>query len=65
VVTTDPHWLVGWILGQASLGHGMKARLVEVDGPRHLVRTLNSWGEQGAHAARTWGRAPAGAGSGS
>jgi hypothetical protein len=56
VVTTDPDWLVRWVLGQTSLGHGMKARRVEVDGPRHLVRTLGVWGQQGAHAADTWGR---------
>jgi DNA-binding HxlR family transcriptional regulator len=56
VVTTEPAWLVSWVLGQASLGHGMRARLVEVDGPRDLVRTLRTWGEEGARAARTWGR---------
>jgi DNA-binding HxlR family transcriptional regulator len=56
VVTTDPQWLIRWVLGQASLGQGMNARLVEVDGPRHLVRTLNTWGEQGVRAMQTWGR---------
>ena len=56
VVATEPDWLVRWALGESSLGHGMKARRVEVEGPRHLVRTLAGWGEQGARAARTWGR---------
>ena len=55
VVTTDPAWLARWVLGQTSLGHGMKARQVEVDGPRHLVRTLGTWGAQGTRAAQTWG----------
>ena len=56
VVTTEAAWLARWVLGQASLGHGMKARQVEVDGPRHLVRTLGRWGTQGARASQTWGR---------
>jgi hypothetical protein len=56
VVTADPSWLARWVLGQSSLGHGMKARLVEVNGPRHLVRTLAAWGEQGAQALQSWGR---------
>jgi DNA-binding HxlR family transcriptional regulator len=57
VVTTDPDWLARWALGQSSLGHGMKARRVEVQGPRHLVRTLGRWGEQGVLAAQSWGGA--------
>ena len=56
VVATEPDWLVRWALGESSLGHGMKARRVEVEGPRHLVRTLAGWGEQGARAAQTWGQ---------
>jgi DNA-binding HxlR family transcriptional regulator len=55
VVTTDPDWLARWALGESSLGHGMKARRVEVQGPRHLVRTLGRWGEQGVRAAQAWG----------
>jgi DNA-binding HxlR family transcriptional regulator len=55
VVTTDPDWLARWALGQSSLGRGMKARRVEVEGPRHLVRTLGRWGEQGVLAAQNWG----------
>jgi DNA-binding HxlR family transcriptional regulator len=62
VVTTDPDWLVRWVLGQTSLGHGMKARRVEVGGPRDLVHTLGVWGEQGVRAAQTWGRETAAAG---
>jgi DNA-binding HxlR family transcriptional regulator len=59
VVTTDPGWLVKWALGESSLGHGMKARLVDVHGPQHLVRSLRTWSEQGVRAAQTWGREPA------
>jgi DNA-binding HxlR family transcriptional regulator len=55
VVITDREWLVRWALGQTSLGHGMKARRVEVEGPRHLARTLGRWGEQGVLAAQNWG----------
>jgi DNA-binding HxlR family transcriptional regulator len=57
VVSSDPEWLAHWALGQATLGHGMKARRVEVEGPLHLVRTLASWGEQGVRAAQLWGEA--------
>jgi hypothetical protein len=50
-------WLPGaeGISKRTSLGHGMKARRVEVQGPRHLVRTLGRWGEQGVLAAQNWG----------
>ena len=34
VVTTDADWLARWVLGQTSLGDGMKARRVNVQGPR-------------------------------
>jgi DNA-binding HxlR family transcriptional regulator len=54
VVTADPEWLARWVLGQSSLGEGMKARRVSVVGPRELVRTVGAWGEQAAHALRTW-----------
>lgn len=55
VVTTDAEWLARWVMGQATLGGGMKARRVDVEGPQRLVRTLKAWGEQGAHALMTWG----------
>jgi hypothetical protein len=55
VVNTDPEWLARWALGESSLGHGMKARRVDVEGPLHLIRTLGRWGEQGARAAASWG----------
>lgn len=54
VVTTDAEWLASWVMGQATLGGGMKAHRVEVQGPRQLVRTLRGWGEQGAHALMNW-----------
>jgi DNA-binding HxlR family transcriptional regulator len=56
VVTTDPEWLARWVLGQASLGGGMKARRVEVEGPRELVRTLGGWAREGARAVQALGR---------
>jgi hypothetical protein len=59
VVTTDPDWLAGWVLGQTGLGQGMKARRVAVTGPRHLVRLLRTWGEDGVRATQAWGRDPA------
>jgi DNA-binding HxlR family transcriptional regulator len=55
VVRTDPDWLARWALGQVSLGQGMKARRVDVEGPRHVTRTLARWGEQGVRAAASWG----------
>jgi DNA-binding HxlR family transcriptional regulator len=58
VVRTDADWLARWVLGQVSLGQGMKARRVEADGPRHLVRELGRWGEQGVAAAQRWGVTP-------
>lgn len=57
VVTTDADWLARWVLGDTSLGRGMKAGRVEVEGSQRLVRTLRHWGEQGARALRTWGEA--------
>jgi len=54
VVTTDAEWLARWVMGQSTLGGGMKARRVEVEGPQRLVRTLRAWGEQGAYALMTW-----------
>jgi DNA-binding HxlR family transcriptional regulator len=59
VVTTDPDWLARWALGETSLGHGMSAHRIEVQGPQHLVHTLGVWGEQGVHAAKNWGAASA------
>ena len=55
VVRTDPDWLARWALGQVSLGQGMKARRVDVEGPRHVARTLARWGEHGVRAAASWG----------
>jgi DNA-binding HxlR family transcriptional regulator len=63
VVTTDAEWLARWVLGQTSLGRGIKAGRVEVEGPRQLVRMLRQWGEQGARALQTWGEAEPAAGA--
>lgn len=56
VITTDPDWLVRWVLGQSSLGGGMKARRVEAEGPRELVRTLGRWAVESAEAVNAWRR---------
>jgi DNA-binding HxlR family transcriptional regulator len=56
VITTDPDWLARWVLGQSSLGGGMRARRVEVEGPQELVRSLGRWAEEGARAVQAWGR---------
>lgn len=54
VVTTDAGWLARWILGQTSLGQGMKARRVDVQGPRDRVRALKLCGDQAAGALQEW-----------
>lgn len=63
VVTTDADWLARWVLGQTSLGRGMKAGRVDVEGSQRLVRTLRHWGELGARALQTWGEAEPSAGA--
>lgn len=55
VVTADPEWLARWVLGQLSLGQGMKAGVVQATGPPGLVRTLGRLGEQAASALQRWG----------
>lgn len=61
VVTADPEWLARWVLGELSLGQGLKAGVVEVTGPRETVRTLAQLGEQAASALQHWGEPVAGA----
>jgi DNA-binding HxlR family transcriptional regulator len=55
VVRTDPDWLARWALGEVSLGQGMNARRVDVEGPRHVARTLARWARDGVTAADRWG----------
>jgi DNA-binding HxlR family transcriptional regulator len=43
-VTTDSEWLTKWHMGRISLGHAMHNGLIEVRGPRRLVRQLATWG---------------------
>ena len=43
-VTTETEWLAKWHMGTVSLGQAMHARVITVDGPRHLVRDLARWG---------------------
>jgi DNA-binding HxlR family transcriptional regulator len=43
-VTTDSEWLAKWHMGRISLGHAMHHGVVEVHGPRRLVRSLATWG---------------------
>lgn len=54
VITTDPEWLSGWVMGQTSIGHGIRTDRVDVEGPQRLLRMLRTWGEQGARALQTW-----------
>ncbi len=61
VVTADPEWLARWVLGELSLGQGLKAGMVEAAGPRTVVRTLGRLGEQAASALQHWGEPAAGA----
>ncbi len=60
VVTADPEWLARWVLGELSLGQGLKAGMVEAAGPRRVVRTLGRLGEQAASALQQWGEPAAG-----
>jgi DNA-binding HxlR family transcriptional regulator len=57
VVSTDPDWLARWVLGQSTLGGGMKAKRVQVEGSRDVVRTLRNLGEESARALKAWGQA--------
>lgn len=43
VVRTSTEWLTKWIARRITLGEAMHARLIEVDGPRYLTRTLARW----------------------
>jgi DNA-binding HxlR family transcriptional regulator len=54
VVTADPEWLARWVLGEHSLGQGLKAGVVAVTGPRAVARTLGRLGEQAASALQRW-----------
>jgi DNA-binding HxlR family transcriptional regulator len=44
VVTSDTEWLAKWHMGRLSLGQAMHARVITVEGPRHLVREFSKWG---------------------
>jgi DNA-binding HxlR family transcriptional regulator len=44
VVTTRLEWLVKWHMGKISLGSAIHERLIEVHGPRRLVRSLSTLG---------------------
>lgn len=43
VVRTSTEWLTKWIARRIRLGEAMHARLIEVEGPRYLTRTLARW----------------------
>jgi DNA-binding HxlR family transcriptional regulator len=47
VVETTQQWLTRWYTGEISLGTAMREQLVNVRGPRPLVRRLASWGGLG------------------
>jgi len=44
LLATDSEWLAKWHMGRISLGQAMHHGLVEVRGPRRLVRALATWG---------------------
>lgn len=54
VVAANPEWLARWVLGDVSLGQGVRAEVVEVTGSRTLVRALGRLGEQAASALQHW-----------
>jgi hypothetical protein len=44
VVTTSEEWLAKWHMGKITLGRAMHEGLIEVQGPRRLVRTFATLG---------------------
>jgi DNA-binding HxlR family transcriptional regulator len=44
VVRTSTEWLAKWHMGKITLGKAMHEGLMEVEGPRDLVRTLSTLG---------------------
>ena len=51
VVTSDTDSVARWYMGRMSLGQAMKARRIEIEGPRHLVREFSTWGGQSPFAS--------------
>jgi DNA-binding HxlR family transcriptional regulator len=47
VVETTQQWLTRWYMGEIRLGSAMRQGVMEVRGPRPLVRKLASWGGLG------------------
>jgi DNA-binding HxlR family transcriptional regulator len=47
VIETTQQWLTRWYVGEISLGGAVREGLMEVHGPRTLVRKLASWGGLG------------------
>lgn len=52
VVRTTPEWLAKWFTGEVAFGEALRARLMEVDGPRHLHRLLVDWNGRGRYEPR-------------
>lgn len=44
VVTTTANWLAQWHMGHISLAEAQRRRLIDVAGPRGLVRAMATWG---------------------
>jgi DNA-binding HxlR family transcriptional regulator len=59
VVETTQQWLTRWYVGEIRLGSAMRQGLMEVRGPRPLVRKLAFWGGLGRIDAQPAGSAPA------
>jgi DNA-binding HxlR family transcriptional regulator len=47
VVETTQQWLARWYVGEIALGTAMREGMINVRGPRPLVRKLASWGGLG------------------
>ena len=47
VVETTQQWLTRWYFGEIGLGSAMREGVIDVRGPRPLVRKLASWGGLG------------------
>ncbi len=49
-LTATSEWLAKWFTGRIGLGEAMRRRLIEVRGPRELVRVVAGWGGLGTLA---------------
>jgi DNA-binding HxlR family transcriptional regulator len=50
VVRTSSEWLANWHMGKITLGHALRAGLIQIDGRRSVVREFASWGGHSSFA---------------